>query len=332
MVNSPNQSSTPPRFYDGDCLDEAMLRVGAIRELIDRVGEAFAALASGGCHHPPRTMIPGDLGSTLLMGASIAGIGRTAKVVSVFPGNLDRGQPSTLGLLLALCPETGRVMASMDAARLTAWRTGAASGLATELLARPDAKRLALVGAGAQALTQAHAVCAVRPIDEICVYARDRVRLETFCQQACDSLHLSVRPAASADDAVAGADVVCAATTSSLPVFDGRRLAKGTHLNGVGSFRLAMREVDRHTIERAWIVVDQRESALSEAGELVDGCQAGLTKPEDWTEIGTLIGRGPQAIPSRGDKDLTFFKSVGHAAQDVAAAAYFLSALDESYT
>jgi ornithine cyclodeaminase len=300
-----------------------MRRDGAMRGLIDAVSRAFAAVSAGSCHHPPRVAVPSERGTTLLMGAAIEGLGRTAKVVSVFPGNLERGEASTQGLLLSLCPESGRVLALMDAARLTAWRTGAGSGLATDLLASSDASRLGLIGAGAQALTQAHAVCAVRPIEELLVYSRNAARLKVFCEQAEAALQRPVRPATSADAVVEFAQVLCLATTSREPVIDGRGLTPGTHVNGVGSFRLDMREADRHTISRAHIIVDEVAAALAEAGELVDARDAGLTRSDDWIEIGELVSGKRSLSQSDDTRDITFFKSVGHPAQDIAAAAFF---------
>ena len=300
-----------------------MSRPGAMRELIDHVGRAFAALSSGTCHHPPRTAVAGEGGTTLLMGAAIEGLGRTAKVVSVFPDNLARGEPSTQGLLLSLCPRTGKVVASMDAARLTAWRTGAASGLATDLIASSNTSRLGLIGAGAQALTQAWAVCAVRPIEEVMVFGRRRPELESFCRRASELLGRPVRAARHAEAVCEFAQVLCLATSSADPVLDGRHLEAGAHVNAVGSFRLDMREADRHTLARARIVVDEVAAASAEAGELVDAREAGLTRSEDWVELGELVLRRralPDASPAR---DISLFKSVGHPAQDVAAADFF---------
>ena len=310
-----------------------MTEPGAMRDLICEIARAFAAVSQGRCVHPPRSVIGGTRGTTLLMGAAIEGMGRTAKVVSVFPANLERGQPTTQGMLMALCPTTGKVLALMDAARITAWRTGAASGLATDLMAAPEAKRLALIGSGAQALTQAIAVCAVRKIDRVQVFSRSQDRLRRFCEQAELALRVPVKAMPSCEAALKGAEIVCTATSSAQAVLDGAHLAPGTHINAVGSFRLGMRELDRRTIERASIVVDERAAALAEAGELVDAIEAGITSADRWTELGELVEAVDGAEAPSGanpSADLSLFKSVGHPAQDVAAAAFFLAHLEAS--
>lgn len=289
-----------------------------MRAAIDASRAAFAALSAGAVVAPPRVhLVEGDR-TTLLMGASGAA-GRIAKVVNIFPANAARGLETTSGVVTVLDPDTGHTVGICDGGTLTAIRTGAVAGLATDLLASADARVGAVLGAGGQARTQLLAMACVRPLQQIRVFARDRARLEAFVADVQPRVDAEVVAAASSDAAVDGADVVSAATSSRTPVLDGRRLQKGTHVNGVGSYRLDMQELDEHTVARAGrIVVDLRESALHEAGELVAARDAGRTRAEDWVELGELLGD-----PSRGrspEHEVTLFKSVGHAVQDLFAA------------
>jgi ornithine cyclodeaminase len=287
---------------------------------------AFLALSAGAVQAPQRVQLVDGDRTTLLMGAS-GEVGRIAKVVSVFPQNAARGLATTTGVVTVLDPETGHTVGICDGGVLTALRTGAAAGLATELLAREDARVGAVLGAGGQAYTQALAMCCVRGLEEVRVFARDRARLEAFCARLQGALDVRVVAAASAAQAVAGADVVSAATSSSVPVFDGDSLSSGAHVNGVGSYRLDMRELDERTVARAErVVVDLKTSALHEAGELVAARDAGLTDSGHWVELGALL-RGDAS--GRATRDgVTVFKSVGHAAQDLYAARAAVAAAD----
>ena len=288
---------------------------------------AFAALASGEVLAPPRVHLAEGDRTTLLMGAGDRR-GRIAKVVNIFPANAAQGLTTTTGAVTVLDGETGHLAGLCDGGALTAIRTGAVAGLATQLLARADARVGAVLGAGGQARTQLEAMVCVRPLTEVRVFARDRARLERFVE-SCDA-HVDARvvAAASAAAAVAGADVVSAATSSRAPVFDGAMLAEGAHVNGVGSFRVDMQELDQATLARAArIVVDLRESALHEAGELVAACEAGVTAPAAWVELGALLA--DPSLGRRSDRDVTVFKSVGHAVQDLFAARAALAAAEE---
>jgi len=298
---------------------EDLERALPMTEAIAVSREAFRALTDGTVIAPPRARIEEPDRTTLLMGAGAVGLGRIAKVVNVFPCNAERSLPTIHGLVMVFDGESGRVRGLLDGATLTALRTGAATGLATDLLARPDAEVAAVLGAGAQARTQILALAAVRPVREIRVFARRPEQLAAFIERLAPRVTAQLVAAESSDAAVAGADIVCAATSSSEPVLDGERLRAGAHINGVGSFRRDMRELDARTIARAArIVVDSRDSALDEAGELIAASDAGITDPVDWVELGELI-----ADPSRGRgsaDEITVFKSVGHAVQDLFAA------------
>jgi ornithine cyclodeaminase len=257
-------------------------------------------------------------GITLIMGAYAPGEGLAAKAVSIFNRNRDLGKRVVSGLVLVLDPVSGEPIGLLDGGSLTAWRTGAATGAATDLLALPDARIGALIGAGVQARTQLLAMDAVRSLERVRIHALDPDEVDRFIDRMQAEIDARLEKAPSAEAAVDGAQIVCAATNSSSPVFDGRRLDPGTHVNAIGTFTLDRREVDLVTVERATVFVDQVESALKEAGELVAAIEAGVTRPEDWTEIGDVVS-GRTAGRSRAD-EITFFKSVGHAVQDVVAA------------
>ncbi len=306
------------RVLSADDLRRALPMTAAVQVM----KEAFAALSTGHATVPRRIHLEVEeaSGTTLVMPAYLGARGGLgAKLVSVFPHNAERGKPAINGLMVVLDPETGEPAALADGTFLTAWRTGAASGAAADLLALPGARIAALIGCGAQGRTQALAVDAVRDLAEIRVYARTPAAVERFVTEMQSQVKARLVAAASPEEAIAGAEIVCAATTSSTPVFDGRRLAPGAHVNGVGSFTPEMREIDGATVARARVFVDQRLSAEAEAGDLVIAAREGLTEPAKWTELGEVVaGR----LPGRQQAtEITFFKSVGVAVQDVAAAA-----------
>lgn len=306
---------------------EEVRRALPMEAALEAAERAFVAMATGAGQAPPRIALPAgggraphaSGGTTLVMGGRLEGVGLTAKTVSVFPGNRERGLPVVPALVTVLDPETGLPTALLDGTSLTALRTGAAAGLSARLLARPDARIGALIGCGQQAVTQLAAMTAACSLDEVRVFARSQERVAAFCAEQRQSVTPRLQPAATCRAAVEGADVVFAATTSTTPVLDGAWLAPGAHLSGVGSFTLEQRELDQASIERARVFIDELESALTEAGELVAAEHAGVTRREDWTLLGD-VARG--AAAGRTDPtELTLFKSVGHALQDVTAAA-----------
>ena len=295
-------------------------------DAVQAMKDAFAALSAGAASAPPRQALSVEEppGTCLVMGSAVPGEGLATKVVSVFPGNTAHGLPVVNGLVVVLDPGTGRPEALCDGTALTAWRTGAASGAATDLLARSDATTALMIGCGAQAETQVLAIDAVRDLSEIWVAGRRPARVAAFVDALQPSVRARLVVADSVDDALARAEIVCTATNAATPVMDGRRLQAGAHVNGVGSFTLDMCEVDPETIRRARIFVDAPEAALAEAGELVAAQRAGITAPSAWTELGD-VARG--AAEGRRNRDeITFFKSVGHAVQDVVASSRVVAA------
>ncbi len=296
---------------------------------VQAMKDAYAAIALRSAVAPQRLALPVEArdATTLLMGGYIPDIGLAAKVVSVFPRNAAAGRDVIQGLVVVLDPESGEPVALIDGTALTAWRTGAASGAATDLLARKDARVGALIGCGAQARTQLLAIDTVRNLTEVRVHGRRPERVLEFCETMQPGVSAKLVVATSAQHALAGADVVCTATPSREPVLDGGHLEPGVHLNAVGSFTLDMCELDPHTISHATVFVDEVEAALVEAGELVRAEAEGATHRDDWTEIGLVAGG---LVPGRSsDDEFTLFKSVGHAAQDVVAGARALAAARE---
>lgn len=284
---------------------------------IEEVRRAFGQLSAGRAHVPVRTSVPSADGDALFMPGRLAGgeaLG--AKVVSVYPGNRERDLPPVNAAVLLLDPASGVPRAFLAANHLTALRTGAATGVATDLLARDDAKVLALFGAGTQAGTQLEAVRAVRPVKEVRVVARSLASARAFADRV-----EGIRALATADReaAVRGADVVVAATDSPTPVFDGESVEPGTHVNGIGSFTPEMQEVDAALVRRATVVVDDRDAAGEEAGDLIAAVREGSFRMEEiHAELGELVNG---TRPGRtSPEEVTFFKSVGTAVQDLAVA------------
>lgn len=290
-------------------------------EAIDAVRHGFEALHRGSVQMPTRLQVDADDGVSLFMPVHGAELARTClKLVSVYPGNRDRDLPAINGLVVLVDGETGAPIAALEAASLTAIRTGAASGVATDLLARPDAATLGVIGAGAQAPDQAAAVCAVRAIRRIRLFNRTRERAEALAARLHRELSdVTVEVTGSAGEAIADADVVCTATNAHEPVLDADDVAPGTHVNAIGSFRAGMRELPRDLLARASrVVVDEVEAALHEAGEVIDAVESGVVARDQLVELGAALERGSGR---REPDEITVFKSCGLAVQDLYAAA-----------
>ncbi len=291
---------------------------------IATVRRAFVELSTGQAHVPLRTAIPVSPDATsLVMPAYLGGSGGLGlKVVNVYPGNIARGLPLIHALVIVLDAATGAPVAALEGGGLTALRTGAASGVATDLLAWPDARRLTVFGAGTQAEPQALAVCAVRPIERVTIVSTMPGSAQALAERLAGQP--TVPPAIDIVDnpalAVADADIICTATTSPTPVFPAKALPDGVHINAIGAFTPITREIPGEVVARARIVVDQRVAAEAEAGDLVIPWRAGESPgPAAWTEIGLIAaGRAPGR---QSREEITLFKSVGNAVQDIAVAA-----------
>jgi ornithine cyclodeaminase/alanine dehydrogenase-like protein (mu-crystallin family) len=247
------------------------------------------------------------------------------KIVSVFNDNPAQGLPLIYALVVVVDAETGRPSAVMDGGYLTALRTGAASGAATDLLARSDARTAAIFGAGVQGRTQLEAVCAVRDIQKAWVFDLVPEQAQAFASQMGQALQIGVSVANTPSEAVSQADVICTATTSSAPVFEDADVRPGTHINAVGAYTPQMQEIPGETVLRAKVVIDHREASLAEAGDLLIPIEEGMIGEEHiYAELGEICaGRKPGRTSA---DEVTLFKSVGVAVQDVAAAGAVLRA------
>jgi ornithine cyclodeaminase len=310
------------RTIDGGAVDAAL----SYPALVDTLEAAFAK----GAHAPPRHHHTIELenrpqATLLLMPAweasapGSAGAGRYLglKAVTVYPDNAARGQPAVLGSYILMSAETGETLAVMDATRLTAWRTAAASALASRHLSRPDSARMVMVGAGALApfLVRAHA--SVRPIREVKVWNRSRPAAEALAARL-EQAGISAAVAGDLGAAVAEADIVSTATLSSEPLVRGAWLGPGTHLDCVGAFRPTMRETDDEAVRRARIFVDTR-AAFAEAGDIMQPMQAGVIDSND--VLGELADLVRGKLRGRtSPEEITLFKSVGASIEDLAAA------------
>jgi alanine dehydrogenase len=295
-----------------------------MREAIEIVKGAFTQLSTGKAVVPLRTQLPVDRheGVTLFMPAYLSESDDLGvKIVSVFPGNLEMGWPTIFALVVVVEASTGRPVAVMDGTYLTALRTGAASGAATDLLARKDIKVAAILGAGVQGRTQLLAVCEVRDIERVWVYDVNPQAAERYAQEMAGKgrVPADLKVASSPAEAAREADVICAATTSKMPVFADEDLKPGVHINAVGSFTPEMQEIPEQTVARARIVVGSREGCLSETGDLVIPIRKGLITEDDvHAELGEIAAG---IRPGRDStEEITLFKSVGNAVQDVSVA------------
>jgi len=299
-------------------------RLLTMKDAIGAVEEAFCQLARGNVTMPQRTAIriAAHGGTHLGMPAYIGGdIDALAlKVVTVYPQNPTQYHlPTTIGLLVLSDPRNGAPLAVMDASYLTAMRTGAVSGVATRHLARPDAKRVGIFGAGVQAQTQLSAIACVRKLEGAWVYDSDAAKAKSYAEQMTRTLSLPVVAVATAREAVQGMDVIVAASSASEPIFDGSWLEPGQHINGVGSHAPHTRELDTKTIVRSKVFVDSIDACLVEAGDLLIPMKEGAI---DKTHIRGGIGEVAAGMkPGReNDAEITLFKSVGLALQDASTA------------
>ena len=295
-----------------------------MKEAMSAVEEAFRQYTLGQAIMPLRSVIriPDYNGINLAMPAYVGGdldaLG--LKVVSVYGDNPKKyGLPAVLATVVLNDPKTGDLLAIMDGAWLTAMRTGAVSGVATRYLAREDAKTAAVFGAGVQACTQLMAVCEAREIRLARVYDPLSELQNRYCQEMSERLGIEVVPVPGPRAAVEGSDVIIAASSARTPVFEGEWLSPGTHVNGIGSHTPTTRELDTATIVRSKLVVDQREAALAEAGDVIIPINEGhVTADHIHAELGEVVAGLKEGRTN--EAEITAFKSVGLAIQDVATA------------
>jgi len=289
--------------------------------VISAVEAAFREAAEGRAPALPRAVLPMAKGGVFL--GMISALPRRqalgAKLVTVVEANRRRGLPTLHASYVLSDPETGAPLAFMEAGFLTAIRTGAASAVAAKYLARPQSRRVTCFGAGVQAEFQLRCLKAALSVESVAVVGRDPTRARAFAARMGGALGVPVEVTLDRRAAVREADVVTCATTSSRPVFAGRDLRPGVHVDAVGAFRPNTREVDTETVRRARVVVDTYHGAWTEAGDLLIPITAGaITRRHVRAELAEVVARRK---PGRTRPDeITLFKSVGWAPEDAAAA------------
>ncbi len=283
-------------------------------EALEAVEEAFRQHGQGSAVNRPRARVRVPQGILHVMAAGLPPEGVLGfKAYTAFGGTVR----FHVHLYSA---EDGRLLAIMEADRLGRIRTGAASGVATRYLGRPDASVVGIFGTGWQAGSQLQAICAVREVREVRAYGRDAARRAAFCREMEAALQVPVRPAPEPRAVVEGADIVTTMTTAKAPVFDGRWLEEGTHLNAAGSNFPQKQEIDETAVLAARrIVVDSKEQAQIECGDLIAPISRGLLSWDQVHELGEVVAG---KIPGRErPEDITLFESQGLALEDMAVAA-----------
>jgi ornithine cyclodeaminase len=296
-----------------------------MNECIDVMEEAFAALERDEYHQPLRTIVkpPNVKGVMALMPTFRAGETPLfgLKAICVFPANAEIGKDAHQGGVILFDGTTGEPLAIVNASAITAIRTAAVSGLATRSLARADATDLAIIGAGVQARTHLAAMSCVRALKRIRICARRLESAQRFAEEMQSHSPSPLEPVASPEAAVRGADIIVTATTSREPVVKREWVSPGSHINAVGTFSFNAREIDTATMVDASLFVDRRESALSEAGDYLIPAKEGAIGPEHIRAELAQVVTG--AHPGRKSPDeITIFKSLGLAMEDLAAATY----------
>ncbi|HJO90391.1 MAG TPA: hypothetical protein QF606_01855 [Anaerolineales bacterium] len=289
---------------------------------IDVMKTAFRDFSMDNSQAPLRSKISADKSNgTVLLMPAITDSDLAIKIVSVFDNNHHLALPLIHAMIIVLDVSTGKPLALLEGGSITAIRTGAASGAATDVLARNDAKSVAIIGSGVQARTQLEAVCTVRKIEKAWVYSPNTEHAEIFASEMSgrEPIPDDLCVVTSSMEAIQDADIICTATTSNTPVFDGNYIKKGTHVNAIGSFTPKMQEVDPVTISKSLVVVDSRKSVLEEAGDLIIPIEANIVKKDHiHAELGAIISNTLLGRTNRNQ--ITYFKSCGVAVQDVAAA------------
>ncbi len=301
-----------------------VVRLLTMKDAIAAVEDAFCQHARGNVVMPQRTAIRVSahggthLGMPAYIGGDVDALALT--VVTVYPQNpAKHSLPTTIGLLVLSDPQTGAPLSVMDASYLTAMRTGAVSGVAAKHLARANARRVGIFGAGVQAQTQLSAIACVRQLEGAWVYDIDSNKAASYAEQMRTALNLPVVPVATAREAIEGMDIVVAASSASEPVFSGDWLESGQHISGIGSHAPHTREIDTRAIVRSKVFADSIDACLVEAGDLLIPMKEGaIGKDHIRASIGEVIAGMKPGRESDGE--ITLFKSVGLALQDAATA------------
>jgi len=303
--------------------EQEMLKNYLMKDAIKDLKSGMEAKRENLIHNPERTVInfPDKEGSALYMpSADIQKNKSSMKVVTIFPKNPHIGKPTTQGVLLLSDAQTGDHLCLMNASYLTRLRTGALSGVATETFARKNSSELAVVGTGAMAFEQVLGILEVRSISNIHLFNRTREKAFDFKEKLkAFGVSCEINVGMDVNQVIETADIICCATRSYEPVFDGTYLREGTHINGVGSFLPTMKEIDLTTIQKAnKIIVDDLKGVKEEAGELIHAAELSDFRFSDiYAELYEVDGK---TYKRETDQEITFFKSVGSAYFDQALA------------
>lgn len=310
---------------------EQIREVFSMTDMIDAMQEAFIELSNGRTEMPLRSHIHIEEpeGTALFMPSYLISAGMIGvKTVTLFEDNRKNSLPYIQGMICLFDGKNGSPKCVLDGTTITALRTGAASGLATRLLARKESSICTIFGAGIQGRTQLEAVCAVRDIKRVFVFDNYRRAAEKYTKEMEKTLGVEIIIADSPELAVRDTDVICCATISQSPVFMDKDLPRGVHINAVGSYKPHVQEVPEEMVLRARLYVDHRVSALEETGDLIIPITKGLMTPDHIiAEIGEVASA--KASGRISDDDITFFKSVGVAVQDLAAATTILKKAEQ---
>lgn len=285
------------------------------------VRNAMIAFSRGETRQLLRSIIP--LSNGRLFGVMPGAMGAQApfgaKLISVFPENFSLGRQSHQGLVILFDPETGAPVCVVHAGEITAIRTAAASAVATDALARPDAHHLAILGYGEQAATHARAISKVCDLASISIWGRSRERARAFAARMQAEFAVPITVAGSVEEAVANADIICTLTSASEPILKGAWVRPGTHLNLVGSSYAGPTEVDNDLVARSRFIADSREGVLQQGGEFLRAKAAGLIGDDHIVaEIGQVLAGEIEG--RRSPEEITAYKSLGHVVQDLASA------------
>jgi len=305
------------RFIDRD---EVAKRL-TYERCIPIVRRAMMALSRGETTQLLRSIIP--LSEGRLFGIMPGAMGGDAvfgaKLISVFPDNFAKGIQSHQGVVVLFDPQSGAPVCIVHAGEITAIRTAAASAVATDALARKDARRMALLGYGEQAESHARAIQKIRELDRVVVWGRSAERARAFAERMQPQLGLTVTVAASVQEAVAEADIICTLTAAPDPILNGKWVRPGTHVNVVGSGHAGTAEIDNELVARSRFIADSREGVLQQGGEFLRAKAAGLVDDGHISgEIGQVLAGEVEG--RRSQEEITIYKSLGHIVQDLASA------------
>ena len=299
----------------------------SMKDAVKASKDALEIYSKGESHVPLRTVLDvknQDAESIYMPGYAEGADALGVKIVSVFPNNSEKGLNTVPATMILVDEETGEVSSLMDGTYLTQLRTGAVAGAATDILARKDSKTFAIIGTGGQAPSQIEAVLSVRDIETVKVYNRKFEKAEEFAKEMTEKFgekyNAKILATKTPEEAVKDADIITTVTTAKKPVFDGKHIKKGAHINAVGAFKPDMQEIDEHTLTHAdKVYVDTREGVLNECGDFIIPMKDNKFKEEDITgELGEVITK--KVLGRENDDEITLFDTTGSGILDIVTA------------